>query len=170
MTSAELSGIFRRPDSAPDEALSVFYVEVDAWNEAEGFGRRLREFVTAGVKAGLEADFEAEAVSEADVPPWTGDTWAAASRRYAAHRGDEEWTVQDVLFSFDPRQRAWTWWDVTALFGNTVCVWVDSGGEAVFNCEELRWMIYVCGARTVVGPLPRDASEWDKSASLGAKP
>ncbi|MEU5945350.1 hypothetical protein ABZ793_07280 [Micromonospora sp. NPDC047465] len=146
----------------------MFYIEVKAWNEAEVFGRRLRELVRAGVKAGLEADFKAETISETDVPAWAADAWAEAAPRYAAHRGDEEWAVQDLLYSFEPGQRTWSWWDVTLAFGNIVCVWIDSHEEAVYGCEELRWMVYVAGARSVVGPLLREVGEWERSASLGS--
>jgi hypothetical protein len=147
--------------------LSVFYIEVEAWSEAETFGRRLRELVKTGVKAELEADFEAEAISEEGMPPWAADAWAAAAPRYAAHRGHEEWTVQDFLYSFEPGQRAWCWWDVTGAMGDIVCLWIDSREEAVYGCEELRWMAYAAGARSVVGPLLREAEEWKQSASLG---
>ncbi|WP_330298684.1 hypothetical protein [Streptomyces sp. NBC_00503] len=168
-SSAELARIVSRPDVFPNDLLSAFYIEVEAWNEAEAFGRRLRELVRAGVKAELEADFKAETISEADVPAWAADAWNHAAARYAAHRGDEEWTVQDLLYSFEPGQRAWSWWDVTAVSGNTVCMWIDSEEEPVFGCEELRWMAYAAGARSVVGPLLREAGEWERSASLGSE-
>lgn len=50
------------------------------------------------------ADFDAETVPETDVPSWAVDAWAAAPL-YAAHRGDEEWTVQDFLYAFQPGRR-----------------------------------------------------------------
>ncbi|MFI8960837.1 hypothetical protein ACIGO8_01880 [Streptomyces sp. NPDC053493] len=167
-SSRELAMIDRRPAASPDGLLSVFYIEVESWREAEAFGQRLRELARAGVKASLEADFEAETVSEADVPAWAADAWAKAAPRYAAHRGDEEWTVQDLLYAFQPGQRNWTWWDVTLAFGNIVCLWVDSQEEAVYGCEELRWMAYAAGARSLVGPLLREAGEWERSTSLGS--
>ncbi|MFE1410357.1 hypothetical protein ACFW6F_06045 [Streptomyces sp. NPDC058746] len=168
-SSPELARTVSRPDTLPTELLSAFYIEVESWNEREAFGRRLRELVRAGVKAELEADFEAETVSEADVPAWAADAWVHAAPRYAAHRGDEEWTVQDLLYSFEPGQRTWSWWDVTTVSGNTVCMWIDSDEEPVYACEELRWMAYVAGARSVVGPLLRGAGEWESSASLGTE-
>lgn len=167
-SSPELARISHRPDDPPDGLLSVFYIEVSAWHEAEAFGRRLRELVRAGVKAGLEADFEAESVPETDIPAWAADAWVEAAPRYTAHRGDEEWTVQDLLYSFQPGQRNWAWWDVTLAFGNIVCLWVDSQEEPVYGCEELRWMAYAAGARSLVGPLLREAGEWERSASLGS--
>ncbi|MFJ8002710.1 hypothetical protein ACIQ7D_37395 [Streptomyces sp. NPDC096310] len=163
----ELVRIANRPDVFPDGMLSVFYIEVEAWNEAETFGRRLRELVGAGVKTGLDADFESETISEVDVPAWAADAWAEAAPRYAAHRGDEEWTVQDFLYSFEPGHRTWSWWDLTAVSGNIVCMWIDSQGEAVYGCEELRWMVYAAGARSMVGPLLCEAEEWERSASIG---
>ncbi|MEU3723921.1 hypothetical protein [Streptomyces sp. NPDC031705] len=167
MSSAELARIAGRPHASPEGPLSAFYVEVRAWNEAEVFARRLRELVGAGVKAALEADFGAESVPEADVPGWAAEAWAEAAPRYAAHRGDEEWTVQDLLYAFQPGQRSWSWWDVTAEAGNVVCVWVDARGEAVYGCEELRWMVYAAGARSVVGPLVREAAEWQRASGVG---
>lgn len=164
---AEIARVAKRPEVSPDGPLSVFYIEVDGWNEVEACGRRLRELVEAGVKAGLSGGFKAEMVSEADVPSWAADAWVEAAPLYAAHRGDEEWTIQDFLYSFEPGQRTWSWWDVTGASGNIVCMWIDSMGEAVYGCEELRWMAYVAGARSVVGPLLRDVREWEQSASLG---
>ncbi len=87
--SAEIARITNRPDAFPNGILSVFYIELETWNEAESFGRRLRELVRAGVKAGLEADFESETISEADVPAWAADAWVEASlgtRRIGAKR------------------------------------------------------------------------------------
>ncbi|MGW5450908.1 hypothetical protein [Nocardia sp. NPDC003979] len=165
MTSTELTRIFHRPSDAHGQ-LSAFYVEVVTFEDIDRFGRRLRECMSAGSNASLKADFDAEYISEADILPWMREAWESAGLRYAAHRGDEEWTIQDMLFSFDPRQREWAWWDVTKVFGNIVCVWVDSHEEAVYKCEELRWMFYLCGACAVVGPLLRDARDWEQSMSL----
>lgn len=164
---AEIARVANRPDVSPDGSLSVFYIEVEAWNEVEAFGRRLRELVRAGVKAGVAGGFEAEMISETDVPSWAAGAWVEAAPKYAAHRGDEEWTIQDFLYSFEPGQRAWSWWDLTAVSGNIVCMWIDSMEEVVYGCEELRWMAYAAGARSVVGPLLREAGEWEQSVSIG---
>ncbi|MEU4599331.1 hypothetical protein [Nocardia sp. NPDC023988] len=165
MPLPELARISRRP-GAVGGLLSTFYVEVESFDDVAGFGRRVRQCVKVGVNASLEGDFDVDSMPEADVPLWMRESWESAALRYAAHRGNEKWTVQDVLFSFDPRQREWAWWDVTKVFGNIVCVWVDSHEEAVYKCEELRWMFYLCGARAVVGPLLRDARDWEQSMSL----
>ena len=164
---AEIARVENRPDVSPGGPLSMFYVEVEAWSDVEAFGRRLRELVGAGVRADLAGDYEAKVISETDEPSWIADNWAGAAQRYAAHRGDEEWTIQDLLYSFEPGRRAWLWWDVTAASGNIVCMWIDSMGEAVYGCEEVRWMAYVAGARSVVGPLLREVGEWEHSTSLG---
>lgn len=166
---SELDRVFLRPTTRPPGVLSVFYAEVAAWNEAEGFGRRLRELVFAGVKAGLEGDFESDSLPETDLPEWAPEGWQAAAARYAALGDEEAWTVQDVLFAFDPKQREWSWWDVTQQAGNIVSIWVDSAEEAVYGCEELRWMIYAAGARSLVGPLLRDPTEWEQQRSLGTQ-
>jgi hypothetical protein len=125
--------------------------------------------VYAGVKTGLEGDFESDSLPETDLPPWTSEGWQAAAARYEAQGDEEAWTVQDVLFAFDPKQRQWSWWDVTEQSGAIVSIWVDSAEEAVYGCEELRWMIYAAGARSVVGPLLRDPQEWDRQRSLGTQ-
>jgi hypothetical protein len=165
---SELDRVFQRPTTPPPALLSVFYAEVAAWNETEDFARRLRELVFAGVKAGLEGDFESDSLPETDLPQWAPEAWEATAARYEALRGEEAWTVQDILFAFDPKQREWSWWDVTLQGGNLVSVWVDSAEEAVYACEELRWMIAAAGARNLVGPLLRDATEWEQQRSLGA--
>ncbi|KAF0846221.1 hypothetical protein [Nocardia caishijiensis] len=165
MTSHEVARIFRRP-TAGGVLLSMFYVEVESFDDVIGFGRRLREVVNVGVDASLTADFEGDFIPETGVLQWMREAWGSAAVRYGAHRGHEEWTVQDVLFSFDPREREWAWWDVTKVFGNIVRVWVDSFGEGVYKCEELRWIIYLCGAKSVVGPLPQVSEDWEKSVSV----
>lgn len=168
-TDSELDRVLRRPSTPPPALLSVFYAQTAAWNETEAFGRRLRELVDAGVRTGLEGDFESDSLPEAGLPPWTSEGWQAAAARYEAQGDEEAWTVQDMLFAFDPRQRQWSWWDVTEQAGAIVGIWVDSAEEAVYGCEELRWMIYAAGATSVVGPLLRDPQEWDRQRSLGTR-
>nr|WTB30959.1 hypothetical protein OG781_17040 [Streptomyces sp. NBC_00830] len=162
----ELRRLSQRP-SDPVGPLSTFYVEVGKWDEVEGFARRLRSIVAFGVDVAREADFDADELPEAGLPSWAVDHWQAGADRYSLHRGDSAWTVQDVLYSFDPTRRAWEWWDVTHSGGNILQVWIESGGEPIFSCEELRWIFYLCGSRTVVGPLLRPAAEWEQQASTG---
>jgi len=162
----EVGRLAHRP-TGPSSPLSTFYVEVGAWDEADAFAGRIRSLVTALVEISGEADFSSAELPEVDLPGWVSGRWDDAAVRYALHRGDEQWSIQDLLFSFDPAQRAWSWWDVTRVAGNVIQVWVDSGGEPVYNCEELRWILYLSGARTVVGPILANPSDWEFQATLG---
>lgn len=166
---SELDKVFQRPAKPPPVLLSVFDAEVAAWSEAEEFGRRVRELVFAGVETGLEGDFASDSLPETGLPQWASEGWQAAAARYEAQNDEEAWTVQDVLFAFDPKQREWSWWDVTRQAGNIVSIWVDSAEEAVYGCDELRWIIYAAGARSVAGPILRDPSEWAGQHSLGTQ-
>lgn len=162
----EVDRLARRP-AEPSSPLSTFYVEVGAWDEADAFAGRLRSLLTALVLISVEADFSSVELPEADIPEWVSGRWDDTAVRYALHRGDEQWSIQDLIFSFDPAQRAWSWWDVTRVVGNVIQVWVDSGGEPVYNCEELRWIIYLSGARTVVGPVLANSLDWESQTTLG---
>ena len=148
-------------------ALSAFYVEVATWKEVGEFEGRLRSVLIGLVEAVRGADFDSDELSIPSLPGWVADMWGDAAVRYSLHRGEEEWSLQDLFFAFEPGRRSWEWWDVTRVAGNVLQVWVDSGGELVFNCEELRWILYLCGARTIVGPLLANSSEWEAQPSVG---
>ena len=167
----EYGRAFSRPTGST-AVLSAFYVELVSWTEVEGFSRRLRSAIDSCLQVAGQSDFDADEISEHGIPEWmtaatTSDLGKLARTRYSLHRGDETWTMQDVLFSFDPQQRSWWWWDVTSAGGNIVHVWVDSRGEAVYSCEELRWILYLSGAHTIVGPVLLPESSWIAQRSAG---
>lgn len=164
-----------RPEMEPSGPLAAFYVEVAAWDEFDRFAQRVRELVRAGIEVSATCDFDAEDLPETSLPTWLSEAGFLqeqdnAKLRYSLHRGDEDWTMQDLLFSFDPRQRSWEWWDVTRIAANIVQIWVDSQGEPVFACDELRWICYLSGARSLVGPLLLPAEVWGSMPSIGIVP
>ncbi|MFD6327516.1 hypothetical protein ACFWOL_32910 [Streptomyces sp. NPDC058442] len=168
----ELDRTSMRPDTGPRGPLAAFYVEVDRWDESSEFARRVRSLVRAGVEVSMRCDFDMDELPEIFLPSWVNEedvleTRRDAELRYALHRGAEEWAMQDLLFSFDPRQRSWEWWDATQASGNVVQIWVDSRGEPVFACDELRWILYLSGARSVVGPLLVPLEIWERQQSVG---
>jgi len=147
--------------------LSTFCIEVATWMEVSEFSIRLRSVLAELVEAARAADFDSGPLTILSLPEWAAEMWRYAAVRYSLHRGEEEWSLQDLFFSFEPGRRSWEWWDVTKVAGNVLQVWVDSGGELVFNCDELRWILYLCGARTIVGPLLANPSEWQEQPSVG---
>lgn len=168
----ELGRLWVRPTTSPVGSLAVFHVEVGRWEEAEGFARRVRGLVAAGVEISRHGGFELDQLPEDVLPAWArGGDFSEVHRdarlRYSLHRGEEEWTAQDLLFSFEPKQRRWKWWDVTLLGGNLLQVWVDSLGEPVFACDELRWILYLSGAHAVVGPSLLSPDLWGQERSAG---
>jgi hypothetical protein len=176
MTSeSELRRTKSRPEVGPSVPLAAFYVEVANWDESDRFAQRVRDLVRAGVEVAATGDFDAEVLPESSLPPWSNEEAflreeGNAKLRYSLHRGDEEWTMQDLLFSFDPRQRSWEWWDITRISANVVQLWVDSRGEPVFACDELRWICYLAGARSLVGPLLTSSEVWGSMPSVGIVP
>lgn len=172
MSEDELIRTRVRPGRGSLGPLATFYIEVNRWDEIDNFAARVRELVRAGVEVSSTCDFDAEELPEGLLPSWMREESGSgqqrdAETRYVLHRGLEGWTTQDLLFSFDPRQRSWEWWDVTQAGGNVVQVWVDSGGEPVFPCEELRWICYLSGARSIVGPLLVQPEVWETQRSVG---
>jgi hypothetical protein len=168
----ELARTTARPETGPPGPLATFYVEVERWDESGEFARRVRSLVRAGVEVSISCDFDADHLPESGLPSWVNEEGfleklSEAKLRYSLHRGEEEWTMQDLLFSFDPQQRSWEWWDATQAGGNVVQIWLDSRGEPVFACDELRWICYLSGARSLVGPLLVSAEIWERQPSIG---
>lgn len=168
----ELGRLWVRPRTLPAGPLAAFYVEVGRWDEVEDFARRVRGLVAAGVEISNSGDFELDQLPEDVLPAWArvgdfSEVYREARLRYSLHRGEEEWSMQDLLFSFEPKERCWKWWDVTLLGGNLLQVWVDSLGEPVFACDELRWILYLSGAHAIVGPSLLAPDLWDQQRSVG---
>lgn len=135
---------------------------------------RIRTVLSSAVRAANEIDSDVESLPEDLIPDWFAevtrgsvvvghDTSASLGvQEYVSRRGEAPWDLQDWLFCYDPQLRSWAWWDATQLPDESVLLWVDSSGEPVFPCEEFRWLTYVCGAKSVEGPVLRSVSEWRK--------
>jgi hypothetical protein len=147
---------------------------------AVDYAARIRAVLSAAIRSANEITVGSEFLPESPVPDWFAEVTRGAvfigrdetASRGAHHyisRGEEPWELQDWLFCFDPQLRGWAWWDVTPLSDDSVLLWVDSSGEPVFPCEELRWLAYVCGATAVEGPTLRHFSEWRQIASDSTK-
>ena len=68
--------------------------------------------------------------------------------------------MHEWISLFDPEDRSWVWWDVVILGGGDVSVFVDTRGEPVVPFEELWWMLYAAGAKSVSGPSLSTYVEW----------
>lgn len=184
MSARRFVGELERIGSAPSRGtenpsvLAAFLVTVDM-NVAD-YVARVRNVLTAAIQTANEIEGGSGSLPEDLIPDWfaeatrgsdvagSDDAASLGSRQYVLHRGEEPWNLQDWLFCFDPQLRGWAWWDSTQESDQSVVLWVDSSGEAVFPCEELRWMTYVCGASAVEGPVLRSLSEWWKSRQESA--
>ncbi|WP_143342764.1 hypothetical protein [Crossiella equi] len=134
----------------------------------------VRAVLSAAIRTMGEIDAGTDDLPEDLIPDWFAEVTrgsVVASRggpsslgvqQYVARRGEEPWELQDWLFCFDPKLRGWAWWDATEISDESVALWVDSSGEPVFPCEELRWLAYACGAQNVEGPSLASISDWQE--------
>ncbi|MFF1615238.1 hypothetical protein ACFVYA_46515 [Amycolatopsis sp. NPDC058278] len=155
--------------------LATFLVDTSL-SSAE-YVSRIRAVLSAAIRSADEISTGSEFLPEGNVPDWFAevtrgsvsvgrdDPATQGVRQYASRGGEEPFELQEWLFCFDPELRAWSWWDATQISDESVMLWVDSSGEPVFPCEELRWLAYVCGATAVEGPVLRAFSEWRQIAS-----
>ncbi|WP_431683454.1 hypothetical protein [Kitasatospora sp. KL5] len=152
--------------------------------DLEAYARRLREILSAAVRAAGEQDFDADPLDESGIPPWfaavtdpTGTAGTvhtdvppeavAGAARYGPARGEDPWDLQEWLYCFDPELRRWRWWDATTPDGRTAVLWLDTRGEPVVPCEELRWAAHAAGAHGVTGPTPAPTPDWPDQPSIG---
>jgi hypothetical protein len=138
---------------------------------ASEYNSRIREVLAAVIETVKEFDALSDQVPVGLIPDWfvgvtcglnfksSGPEFKGA-RYYVSCRHEEPWELQEWLFCFDPQMRGWRWWDLTWLPDGSIQLWVDSSGEPVFPCEELRWLAYVCGAKNVDGPILIPISAW----------
>ncbi|WP_432153137.1 hypothetical protein [Streptomyces tricolor] len=168
--AARVSG---RPESDPQTPVLAF-VEVIPEGDPEEYARRLREVLAAVFRLAAQADFDREELPLETVPDWfvqvcqggaATDSFATDGRaRYAERTGDDPWEVQDWLSRFDPEleARGWAFWDLThsAVGRGRLNLWLDTWGEPFFSWEELRWLLYTCGADSVADPVVTGADVW----------
>ncbi len=167
----------RGTEGPPELATFMVATGVNAIHYVE----RFRAVLSAAIRTANDADFDSGRISETLIPDWFAEATcgstlggrdsvaSAGSRQYVSSRGEEPWDLQEWLYCLDPQLRGWAWWDMTHGPDDMVVLWVDSSGEPVFPCEELRWLAYVCGAVDVAGPLVRSIAEWRQSLPNSAR-
>ncbi|MDX6741325.1 hypothetical protein [Actinocorallia sp. A-T 12471] len=147
----------------------------------DAYANRVRSALVAGVGLAGSGAFVADELPMSGIPDWlsrtnslsgeqSGRPFDAAEgvRRYIEHREEDAWPLDEWLWGFEPGVRQWSWWDLTAAGANVVQIWVDSRSEPVFQCEDIRWIAYLAGARAVVGPILLPSQVWIGQTTLGA--
>ncbi|MFG2297744.1 hypothetical protein [Streptomyces sp. NPDC048603] len=178
---AEAARVAGRPEAAAGTpVLARFEVEPDG--PAGEFAARVREVLGAVYGIAAEADFDSDDELPVDtLPAWftgvcrggagTEDFAAAGRDRFtAAYDGCVPWEVQGWLARFDPEEeaRGWAFWDLTHSpeVPGRLRLWVDSRGEPMFSWEELRFLLYTAGARSVQHPSVLDTGAWEAEESV----
>ncbi|MEU4302635.1 hypothetical protein [Kitasatospora aureofaciens] len=158
-----LSGAVRTGAAQGFDVDALDESRIPSWFSAVTATTAVRGTTAANGTAAAHGTAGTAGKTPADVP---GEV-AAGAVRYGADRDEDPWDLQEWLFCFDPQLRRWRWWDATTPDGHTVLVWLDTRGETVIPCEELRWAAYACGARSVTGPLPLPVEDWRRQPSAG---
>ncbi|WP_458687366.1 hypothetical protein [Nocardia tengchongensis] len=174
---AERSRVSSKPMNAPDGMLlGRFKVNVDGG--ADDYARRLRTVMNAALSIAADPEFDdMEELPTRGIPDWfVGVTGGVGSpigftargvRQYAKDRDEPTWNLQEWLFTFDPQNRSWFWWDVTYLGGDVVNIWVDTHSEPCVGNEQLYWPAYVCGAYSVGHMTLEPAEVCESESSIG---
>lgn len=174
----ERSRVSERPAIDPDVPLLAF-VELDVEGSPDAYAHRLREVLAAVYDLAAREDFDEEELPVDTVPAWFAGVCrgggaakpfaAEGAERYTERTGDGPWELQDWLSRFDPEleARGWAFWDLTRSPADEgrLRLWVDTWGEPFFSWEELRWLTYTCGARTVADPVLVKPQVWAEEAS-----
>ncbi|MGA5819338.1 hypothetical protein ACPC54_15980 [Kitasatospora sp. NPDC094028] len=167
-----------RPSEDPISLLGLLVVTPGT--DSARYAERLRNVIGGAVEVVRSIDFERDDLPVDSLPSWFRELSSAAGdgaqgdpvgsegkRRYLEAREDRPWDAEEWLYCFDPDLRAWSWWDVTLGSHGSVCVWIDTKGEAHIPCEELLWAIFLAGAGAVE-PLTLEASTvWSSQPSIG---
>ncbi|MFJ8076690.1 hypothetical protein ACIQ7Q_22785 [Streptomyces sp. NPDC096176] len=176
---AEKSRVLERTefDSAPPV---LAFVEIEVDGDPADYSGRLRAALGAALDLAVSESFDDD-LPTGTVPAWFAgvckdgegpvEAFAARGReRYTERTGDGPWELQDWLSRFDPdlEVRGWAWWDLTGSpeGEGRLRLWLDTWGEAFFSWEDLRWLLYVCGARSVADPMLVKPEVWAREASV----
>lgn len=182
--TAENSRLHSRPSAGLcPPMLSAFTVDVAVRGPGSmsAYASRFRAGIEAGVMLAERGVFDdSYELPESSVPEWLAaisseapclssvpDEVMSGRDNYLSICEQEAWQLQDWLWTFEPGVRQWEWWDITTAGGVSVQIWLDSKGELSYPCEEVRWLAYVSGARSVSGPVILPQVVWDGQASLG---
>lgn len=173
----ERSRISERAElSSAPPILAHFDLTVEG--SAAAYAARLRGALSAVLALAMSQGFEGEDIPVDTVPEWfTGvcrgadgpavDFARNGTERYFEATVSGPWELQDWLYRFDPDMdvRGWAWWDLTALPDGRLRLWADTWGEPFFSWEDLRWLLYTCGARVVEGPVLVQPEVWAREVS-----
>ncbi|MFE0771680.1 hypothetical protein [Streptomyces sp. NPDC058861] len=177
--AGERGRVARRPEGgAAPPVLVHFDLVVDG--DPEEYAGRLRGVVDAVLRIAAVESFDDAELPVGTVPAWfrracrgggSPEPFAAEGRdRYAERTGGRPWELQDWLSRFDPdlEVRGWAWWDLTRPVAgeDRLRLWADTWGEPFFAWEDLRWLLHVCGARTVADPVLVRPPVWAGEASV----
>lgn len=163
------------------EAPSVMVrMDVSPLSDAGEYACRLRRVLTSVIVIGSFQGFEREHFDHSSLPGWfltsfcdtepvegpADDLVLQGCENYYRHRQGDIWGVHEWISLFDPEDRRWSWWDVVGSDGGGVSVFVDTRGEPVVPFEELWWMLYATGARSVSGPVLATSDDWEAGKRL----
>ncbi|MEU3983948.1 hypothetical protein AB0F77_28360 [Streptomyces sp. NPDC026672] len=173
----EFARVSGRPEIDPDVPV-LAHVTVTPNGDPQVYADRLRQVFAAVFALAAEADFDEGDVPVGMIPDWFvqvcggGDVEVFASEgraRYTERTGDGPWELQDWLSRFDPEleARGWAFWDLTRSADDRgrLNLWLDTWGEPFFSWEELRWLLYTCGARSVADPVVSGSDAWARERS-----
>ncbi|NUK74531.1 hypothetical protein HRW23_13780 [Streptomyces lunaelactis] len=154
------------------------YFDLTVEGDAAVYAGRLRGALSAVLALAISEDFASEDIPVDTVPEWfvgvcrgdDGPTEVFArdgSEHYSEQTGGGPWELQNWLYRFDPdlEVRGWSWWDLTALPDGRLRMWADTWGEPFFSWEDLRWLLYTCGAGAVEGPVLAKPEVWAQETS-----
>ena len=174
----ERSRVLERPELDTAVPLLAF-VEVETRGVPTYSASRLRSVLEAVYDIAAREDFDEELPTDM-IPSWfvgvcrrdglTDPFALEGSRRYTEQTSDDAWELQDWLSRFDPEleARGWAFWDLTysPTSADTLRLWLDTWGEPFFAWEELRWLLYTCGAYSVATPTLVKPHAWKECHSV----
>ncbi|MET9711749.1 hypothetical protein ACFW3Z_25410 [Nocardiopsis alba] len=155
-------------------------MDVNPLSNAGEYACRLRRVLTSVIATGSLQGFEREHFDHSSLPGWflasfcdtepvegsADDLVLQGCENYYRHRQGDIWGVHEWISLFAPEDRRWSWWDVVGSDGGCVSVFVDTRGEPVVPFEELWWMLYTTGARSVSGPVLATSDDWEAGKRL----
>ncbi|MFE3597813.1 hypothetical protein [Streptomyces sp. NPDC059142] len=167
-----------RPDfSSAPPVLAHFDLTVEA--PADEYSFRLRSALNSVLTLAMSKEFEDDDFPIDTIPAWFSavchegdgpveDFARMGSLRYAEMTGRGPWALRSWLYRFDPEVevRGWAWWDLTSLPHGGLRLWADTWGEPSFAWEDLRWLLYACGASEVDGPILSRPEVWAAEDSV----
>lgn len=176
----ELQRLIKRPKEPPRFSLAV--LEIKPFGDLDAYARRLREVIFSGIELSLREDFNKEELDSSKVPVWFINVTdrnhqsnqdipdyliKGCNLYYQIYDNEEEWSVQEWLFCFDPQCRNWIWWDLTIANNQTLFLWIDTRGEPIIACQELRWAAFAAGAEVAHDLVFQSGEIWTQQLSVG---